>query len=73
MIREACMGKRIRFVEVAKDIYAAITPATEMGIADAGMMDNFSNSAYINHGEGLVCDTFFDLPQAMELKEKRKH
>ena len=59
---------RIRFVEVAKDIYAAITPAEGLDITDAGMMDNFSNSAYINRGKGLICDTFFDLPHAEELK-----
>jgi len=59
---------RIHFVEVAKDIYAAITPAAGLDITDAGMMDNFSNSAYINRGEGLVCDTFFDLPHAKELR-----
>ena len=63
------MEKLIRFIEVAKDIYAAITPVTEMDITDAGMMDNFSNSAYIARGEGLVSDTFFDLPHATELKE----
>lgn len=63
------MNNRIRFIEVAKDIYAAITPAAEMDITDAGMMDNFSNSAFIARGEGLVCDTFFDLPHAIELKE----
>ena len=66
---ETSMEKRIRFIEVAKDIYAAITPVTEMDITDAGMMDNFSNSAYIARGEGLVSDTFFDLPHATELKE----
>lgn len=60
------MNNRIRFIEVAKDIYAAITPAAEMDITDAGMMDNFSNSAFIARGEGLVCDTFFDLPHAIE-------
>ena len=60
---------RIRYVEVATDIYAAITPAGGLDITDAGMMDNFSNSAYINRGEGLVCDTFFDLPHARDLKE----
>ena len=59
---------RIRFAEVAKDIYAALTPAEGLDITDAGMMDNFSNSAYINRGEGLVCDTFFDLPHAKELR-----
>ena len=61
--------KRIHYVEVAKDIYAAITPADGLDITDAGMMDNFSNSAYINRGEGLVSDTFFDLPHARELRE----
>lgn len=61
--------KRIRYVEVAKDIYAAITPAEGLDITDAGMMDNFSNSAYINRGEGLICDTFFDLPHARDLQE----
>lgn len=66
---ETSMEKHIRFIEVAKDIYAAITPMTEMDITDAGMMDNFSNSAYIARGEGLVSDTFFDLPHATELKE----
>lgn len=60
--------KRIRYVEVAKDIYAAITPAEVLDITDAGMMDNFSNSAYINRGEGLVSDTFFDLPHAQDLR-----
>lgn len=60
---------RIRYVEVAKDIYAAITPAQGLDITDAGMMDNFSNAAYINRGEGLVCDTFFDLPHARDLKD----
>lgn len=59
---------RVRYVEVAKDIYAAITPAQGLDITDAGMMDNFSNSAYINRGEGLVCDTFFDLPHARDLQ-----
>ena len=60
---------RIRIQEVARDIYAAITPAEGLDITDAGMMDNFSNSAYINRGEGLVCDTFFDLPHAQELRD----
>lgn len=61
--------RRIRYVEVAKNIYAAITPADGLDITDAGMMDNFSNSAYINRGKGLVCDTFFDLPHAQDLKD----
>ncbi len=61
--------KRIRYMEVAKDIYAAITPAEGLDITDAGMMDNFSNSAYINRGEGLISDTFFDLPHARDLWE----
>ena len=61
--------QRVRYVEVAKDIYAAITPAEGLDITDAGMMDNFSNSAYIGRGEGLICDTFFDLPHARDLRE----
>lgn len=61
--------KRIRYVEVAKDIYAAITPADGLDITDAGMMDNFSNSAYICRGKGLICDTFFDRPHAQDLKD----
>lgn len=61
--------KRVRYVEVTKDIYAAITPAEGLDITDAGMMDNFSNAAYISRGEGLVCDTFFDLPHARDLRE----
>lgn len=59
--------QRMRFFEVAKDIYAVITPGEEMDISDAGMMNNFSNSAYINRGDGLVCDTFFDPAYAKEL------
>lgn len=65
---EETKSQRIQYVEIAKDIYAAITPACGLDITDAGMMDNFSNAAYINRGEGLVCDTFFDLPHAEELK-----
>ena len=60
---------RIRTIEVTKDIYAVITPAAGLDITDAGMMDNFSNSAYINRGEGLICDTFFDLPHARDLRD----
>lgn len=62
-------NKRIRYVEIARDIYAAITPVESLDITDAGLMNNFSNSAYINRGEGLICDTFFDLPHARELNE----
>lgn len=65
---EETRTERIKYVEIAKDIYAAITPACGLDITDAGMMDNFSNSAYINRGEGLVCDTFFDMPHAQDLK-----
>lgn len=66
---ESTMGKRIHFVEVAKDVYAALTPAQPLDITDAGMMDNFSNAACITRGQGLVCDTYFDLPHARELRE----
>lgn len=61
-------GTHFRFVEVAEDIYAAIAPAQELDITDAGMMDNFSNAGLILRGGGLVCDTCFDLPHAEELK-----
>lgn len=60
---------RFRFVEVAPQIYAAISPAQDMDITDAGLMDNFSNAGIILHGEGLVCDTCFDVPHAEELLE----
>ena len=66
---EVLKTKRIRYIEVAKDIYAAIAPAQGLDITDAGMMDNFSNSAYICRGKGLICDTFFDLPHAQDLKD----
>lgn len=66
---EVLKTKRIRYIEVAKDIYAAIAPAQGLDITDAGMMDNFSNSAYIGRGKGLACDTFFDLPHAQDLKD----
>lgn len=56
-----------RFVEVAPQIYAAISPAQGLDITDAGLMDNFSNAGIILCGEGLVCDTCFDLPHAREL------
>lgn len=61
--------KRIHVIEIAPDVYAAVTPAQPLDITDAGMMNNFSNSAYIDHGKGLVCDTYYDLPHARELRE----
>ena len=42
IVMEEYKTKRIHYVEVAKDIYAAITPADGLDITDAGMMDNFS-------------------------------
>lgn len=66
---ETIKTQRIRFVEVAEDIYAAIAPAEGLDITDAGMTDNFSNAAFISRGPGLVCDTFFDLPHARELRD----
>ncbi len=62
-------GAKIRFCEVANGIYAALTPCEPMDITDAGMMNNFSNSAYIARGDGLVSDTFFDLTHAKELRD----
>lgn len=68
---------RFRFVEVAPQIYAAISPAQGLDITDAGLMDNFSNAALILRGEGLVCDTCFDIPHAKDLlhfcEEKTGH
>lgn len=49
---------QFRFVEVAPHIYAAISPAQDMDITDAGLMDNFSNAGIILRGEGRVCDTW---------------
>lgn len=66
---EELRTSRIHYTEIARDIYAAVTPAGEFDITDAGMMDNFSNAAFINRGEGLVFDTFFDPAHAQDLRE----
>ena len=60
--------KHFRFIKLAENVYAAIAPAEELDITDAGLMDNFSNSGLVLQGGGLVCDTCFDLPHANELK-----
>lgn len=52
-------GTRIKFYEVAKNVYAAISPNKGLCRANAG---------FINKGKGLVYDTFFDLPHARELR-----
>jgi glyoxylase-like metal-dependent hydrolase (beta-lactamase superfamily II) len=53
-------GELMKFYEVAKDIYAAISP-------NKGLCR--SNAGFINKGRGLVYDTFFDPHHARELKQ----
>ena len=50
---------RLKFYEVADEVFAAISPNRGLSWANAG---------FINKGKGLVYDTFFDLPHARELK-----
>jgi glyoxylase-like metal-dependent hydrolase (beta-lactamase superfamily II) len=51
--------ERLKFFEVAPEVFAAISPNKGLSWANAG---------FINKGKGLVYDTFFDLPHARELK-----
>lgn len=51
--------ERLKFYEVADNVFAAISPNRGLSWANAG---------FINKGKGLVYDTFFDLPHARELK-----
>ena len=50
----------VKFYEVADNVFAAISPYH--GIS-------WVNAAFINRGEGLVYDTFFDLVHAREMME----
>lgn len=50
---------RLKFYEVADNVWAAISPNRGLSWANAG---------YINRGKGLIYDTFFDLPHAQELR-----
>ncbi len=52
--------EKLKFFEVADNVFAAITP-------NRGL--SWSNAGFINKGKGLVYDTFFDLPHARELKK----
>lgn len=52
--------ERLKFFEVADNVFAAISPNRGLSWANAG---------FINKGKGLVYDTFFDLPHARELKK----
>lgn len=58
--RRVIQKDRLKFVEVAKNVFAAIAPYR--GIS-------WANAAFINRGEGLVFDTFFDLFHAQEMKD----
>lgn len=51
---------RVKFFEVADDVFAGISPYRGISWANAG---------FINKGEGLVYDTFFDLFHAREMRE----
>jgi cyclase len=50
----------VDFVEVAEDIFAALTPYNGISWANAGC---------IKKGKGMVIDTFADLPHAQKLKD----
>lgn len=52
--------KRIKCYEVADNVFAAISPNRGISWANAG---------FINKGQGLVYDTFFDLFHAQEMRE----
>lgn len=51
---------KLKFFEVAPNVYAAIPP-------NRGL--SWANAAFITKGKGLVYDTFFDLPHAREMKK----
>ena len=53
-------GERLKFYEVADNVFAAISPNKGLCRSSAG---------FINKGKGLVYDAFFDLPHARELKK----
>lgn len=52
--------QRLKFIEIANDVFAAISPYRGISWANAG---------FINRGRGLVYDTFFDLFHAQEMKD----
>lgn len=51
---------RVKFIEVADGVFAGISPYRGISWANAG---------FINKGDGLVYDTFFDLFHAREMRE----
>lgn len=55
--------RRVKFFEVAAGVFAGISPYRGISWANAG---------FINKGEGLVYDTFFDLFHAREMREAYK-
>ena len=58
--RRIIQKERVKFIEIADDIFAAVSPYK--GIS-------WANAAFINRGPGLVFDTFFDLFHAEEMME----
>lgn len=54
------MGRAMELREIAKDVYACLTPDRGVG---------WSNSGLLNRGGGLVVDTFWDLPHTRALME----
>lgn len=52
--------RRLKFIEIAKDVFAAISPYRGV---------SWANAAFINRGDGLVYDTFFDLFHAQEMRD----
>lgn len=58
--RRVIQKQRLKFTEIAKDVFAAISPYRGV---------SWANAAFINRGEGLVYDTFFDLFHAQEMKD----
>lgn len=65
---ETVQREHFHFVKVSDRIVAAVAPAEELDLTDAGLMNNFSNAGMILSGGGLIADTAFDLPSAKELR-----
>ena len=61
--RSIIQKPRVKFFEVADGVFAGISPYRGISWANAG---------FINKGEGLVYDTFFDLFHAQEMRDAFK-
>lgn len=57
--RNTIQGERLKFYEIAEDVYAAISPYRGLCWCNAG---------FINKGKGLAYDAFFDLHHAEEMR-----